>query len=245
MCAGGYFRVCAGACLLRRDPSTRGCVDWLATRWAGGEGGGYNKMRRGGELARPTPTAFYYVRVGQLSVCSQVWRLPPGVPAPACPAHSLSQGSGVWRAPTNKSDVGKETQCPGFRITKCYPSVRCGVGLWAFPKAARAQPIRPLTLGNASLARRKDSTQRNRCVACHVLTPLVQIGALRHLLTKAVAKRRTFNSPFANDHHHEMECPHGMQGREAVGQRTKQWKKIQGGCGAAEAQHWVTEARGK
>ena len=69
-------------------------------------------------------TYFYKMRVGQLSLCSQVLHLAfdvPHGPVGACSAQNLSQDRGVWRALTT-TDVGNVTRGPASVFTKAMPS---------------------------------------------------------------------------------------------------------------------------
>ena len=57
---------------------------------------------------------------------------------PACFTFSVSRASEVWRVLTTTSDVANIAQGPGFRLTKCYPSV-CASVVFCVPNHAVCQ----------------------------------------------------------------------------------------------------------
>ena len=72
----------------------------------------------------------WWVRVRQLSHCSQMLLLPLGIlplPAPACVTFSQSQDHEIWRVLFLTRDVGNARQGQESRISRRYRSVVCNI----------------------------------------------------------------------------------------------------------------------
>ena len=109
---------------------------------------------------------FWWVKAGELCLCSQGLLLPLGVPPTPAPAYltfSLSHEKEVWRVPTTTSDVGNVTRRQGpsgsispavtafSGIVPFWRKRHADLGLWSVGRAVRSlvwKGPNPRNLGN-------------------------------------------------------------------------------------------------